>query len=152
MVPVGAMEVSSALRMPCCGEAGADIVGQRQDMRAGEIFRRVEQREGAFLARQLDGGAIGGLAHGRKPALDQRHAFRRAIARAAEDQRIGKAGDAQPDAALGDGFLALGLQRKAGHVDGIVQHADRGGGEIRQRIQVEMGVRPRTGCAPAWPG
>ncbi len=101
---------------------------------------RVEQREGALLRRQLGGGEIGRIAQRRQPGIDQHHALRRAIARAAEDQRVGQARDAQPDAPLGLGLGLLPGQRKARHVDDVVQHPH---GDFRQPYQlldVEMRV------------
>ena len=80
-------------------------------MAGSEIALGIEQREGAFLAGKLDAGPVGG-------GLDRRHPGRgllrcrgAAIMQAAHGERIGKAGDAEADAALAAGLLGLARQR-----------------------------------------
>src|ERR1700720_3139022 len=92
IVPVGAIEVRSALRMPCVA---------------------VEERKRAFFLCNLDGGRIGGSRECGEPAIDQFETLRRTVARAAEDQRVGKPGDAQSDAPFRHRFLPLLGKRKA---------------------------------------
>ena len=65
--------------------------------------------------------------------------FHRAVAQAEHDQRVGQAGDAEPDAALGDRLLPLLLQRKARDVDDVVHHAHRHRHQIGKLSFVEMG-------------
>ena len=106
MVPVGAMEVRQAVADAVRGDRRAHVLGQAPHVGRGQELLGVEQREGALLARQLGAGAVGGLLDGGHPALGQRDRLGRAVAHAGEDQRIGEAGDAEADAALGLGLLA----------------------------------------------
>ena len=96
---------------------------QFADGLSGQVFLAIEQREGALLLRQLDRGEIGRAADRRHPFIGQRHRIGAAIARAAEDQRVGKAGDAEADAPLRQRLLLLLRQREARHVGHIVHHA-----------------------------
>ena len=107
MVPVGAIEVSRPLRMPCAEICARRSFGRLRRVTGHAEARGIEEREGAALPRKIDTGAIGG-------ALDRRHPLRRgcgrlirAIDQAAHGQRIGETGDAEADAALGHGLGAL---------------------------------------------
>ncbi len=123
----------------------AHVLGQAPHIRRSQKLLGVEQREGAFLARQLGAGAVGRRLDGGHPALGQRDGLRCAVARAAQDQRIGQAGDAEADAALGLRLLALRGQRVVGDVDGVVEEAHGG---RRQRLQprlVELRLGVQTG-------
>ena len=90
------------------GDGAAHLLGQALHVGGGQEALGVVEREGALLARQLGAGEIGGLLDRRHPALRQRHRLGRAVAHAAQDQRVGEPGDAEADAALGLGLLALG--------------------------------------------
>ena len=102
MVPVGAIEVRSALRMPCWAIAGAEILGQATGMAAMRDRGRASKSGKAPFSRgERDAGAIGGgldQPPSSAPAISA--ASRRAVAQAAHGERIGKAGQAEPDAAF----------------------------------------------------
>jgi hypothetical protein len=51
--------------------------------------------------------------------------FLRVVAQAQHDERVAQAGEAEADAALGHGFVVLLRQRPVGHVEHVVEHADR---------------------------
>ena len=55
--------------------------------------------------------------------LGELRRLRRAVAHAGEDQRVGEAGDAEADAPLGLGLLALRRQRIVRDVDDVVEEA-----------------------------
>src|SRR5262249_23615215 len=80
--------------------------------------------EGALLGGKPGGGEIGAALQRLQPALGELHRRRRSVAHVAEDERVGEAGDAEADAALGARLMGLLLQREARYVDGVVQHAD----------------------------
>ena len=133
----GEQTVADAVR----GDRGTHLLGQAPHVGRRQKLLRVEQREGALLARQLGAGEVGGLLDGGHPALGQRNRLGRAVANAAQDQRIGEAGDAEADAALGLRLLPLRRQRIVGDVDGVVEEAH---GRGRQRLQprlVELRLR-----------
>ncbi len=112
--------------------AVANRLRQAPDVRPRQILVRVEQRKRAFFFRDLHRRRIGRPVEARKPALDEPQAFRRAVARAAEDERIGEAGDAQPDAPLRHRFGALLRQRKARNIDDVVEKPHGRAGEPLQ--------------------
>ena len=93
----GEQPVADAVR----GDRGAHLLGQAPHVGRRQKLLRVEQREGALLARQLGAGEIGGRSMAAIQRLGQRDGLGRAVAHAAQDQRIGEAGDAEADAALG---------------------------------------------------
>ena len=121
------------------GDGAANICRQRRNVGPCQIGVAVEQRKGALFARQRRRSAIGRLVQGAQPGLNQGDAFLRTIARLAEDQRIGQARDPKPEPALGDGFLALRIQRKARHINGVIQHPH---GDAGQPFQLGH-VQPR---------
>ena len=88
------------------------MLGQAQGKWPRQELMCVEQRERSLFAGDFGRSEIGRIADHGQPCVDQRHALGRAIARPAEDQRIGEAGDAKADAALGKRFGALLRQRK----------------------------------------
>ena len=98
----------------------------------------VIEREDAFFRREPGAGAIGGGLDDAHPALRQFGRPLGAIGGAAEDQRVGKAGDAEPDPALRLGLACLGIERKAGDVDDIVEKADGGPDQLRQARLIEL--------------
>ncbi len=104
---------------------------------AGEIAVAVEEREGSLFGRQRRRGEIGLALDRLEPALGQRDGRRRAVAHAAHDERVGKAGDAEPDAPLRLRFDALLLQRKARGVDDVVHHAHGERHELCQLVEIE---------------
>ena len=125
MVPVGATEVSSALRMPCSRDRSAEVLVEPGHRLAGEIRVLVEEREGALLRGERAGREIGRALDRLQPLRGEFHRGGAAIARAAENERVGKAGDAEPDAPFRLRLLCLLLEREARDVDGVVEHAHR---------------------------
>ena len=116
-----------------------DVGRQRLDMRPRQIGIHVVERKRALFFCELNARTISGMADGGQPLADQFQAARRTIADLAEDQRVGQARDAQPDAALGLGFGILRIQRKARHVDGIVHHPHGAGDQPFQLRHVQRG-------------
>ena len=137
IVPVGAIEVEKPVADAVRGDRCADVVGKARDVRPLEIGVGIEQRKRALLLSELRRCAVRLVAHDLKPAFDQRETFGRAVARAAEDQRIREPGDAEPDPALGLGFGCLRLQRKTRDVDHVIEEAHRDAGELRELGFVE---------------
>ena len=123
---------------------GGDFLAQRLrqlgDVGPRQKRGRVEKRERAFLLREIGRSVISRLRNDAEPAVDQREAFRRAVARAAENQRIRQSRHAKPDAPLGDSFGALLGQRKARNVDHIVEQPHGHAHQPRQFLLVEMPV------------
>ena len=68
IVPVGATEVSSALRMPCAAIASRTSASSAGDGLAGEVVVAVEQREGALLRGERGRGEIGRALDRAEPA------------------------------------------------------------------------------------
>ena len=141
MVPVGAIEVRSALRMPDLAMPSRKGLGQVANVAGGEVGLAVEQRERTLRLRQLDRGLVGGRLDRCHPFAGRRGGGLRAVAQAAHDERVGKSGHAEADAPLVQRFPALLLERKERDVDDIVHHAHGGRRGPRQRA----GVEPRLG-------
>ena len=143
MVPVGAIEVTSALRMPCAAIASLHVRLQVAHGLAGEELIAVEEREGALLRGDLGRGEIGGAVGSRAiHCVGQLDRARAAIARAAQDQRVGKPGDAEPDAPLGVRLLrpaASAGSRETSTTLSIMRTATRH--EASQLIEVELRIR-----------
>ena len=116
-----------------------DVGRQRLDMGPRQIGIHVKERKRALFLCELYARTIGGMADGSQPQAYQLQAARRTITDLAEDQRVGQAGDAQPDAALGLGFGILRIQREARHIDGIVHHPHGAGDQPIQLCHVQHG-------------
>ena len=110
---------------------------QGGDALARQVGLPVVERKGALLAGQRHRRQIGGAPEAPHPKLGQAHRLGRAVAHAAHDQGIGQTGDAEADAALGQGFLTLGLQGKFRDVDGVVEHPQRHRDQVVERLQIE---------------
>ena len=141
MVPVGAIERDEPVAHAVAGDGSAHLLGQALHVGRRQEALGVVEREGALLARELGARQIGGVLDGRHPALGQSDCLRRAVAHAAQDQRVGEAGDAEADAALGLGLLPLRRQRIVGDVDDVVEEAHGRGRQLLQAGGVEAGVR-----------
>ncbi len=105
-----------------------------------EIGLGIEQREGPLLLGQIDRGQIGRAGDGVHPDFGLPGCLGRAIAQAKHQKRVGKAGNAQTDAAL---VLRLGFllgQGEAAGVNHIVHHPDRQAHQIIQRLGVKQGL------------
>src|SRR5262249_409273 len=85
----------------------AQILVELADRLTGEISLLIKGREGALLSRALHGAEIGGTLPRLHPLLGQLDGARRAVADAAEDQRIGEAGNAEADTSFSSRFLRL---------------------------------------------
>ena len=95
------------------GDAVPQILLQLADRFAGQKLVAIEEREGALLARDLDGGGIGRPAQRPHPGLAQRHRIAGPVARPAHDEGVGQPADAEPDAPLGPRLLFLLGQRES---------------------------------------
>ena len=102
--------------------------------------RLVVEREGALFACDRGRCAIGFAFDQLEPAAGQRDRRRAAISRAAEQQGVGEARDAKPDATLGLGFAFLFRERVARNVDDIVEQANRGAGQLGEQWLVERRI------------
>ncbi len=107
----------------------------------GKIFVRVEQRESALFLRQLHRGQIGGAGDAVQPALGLTRRLLGAVAQPHHQQRIGKPGDPQTDAALVLRLFGLRGQRKARGIHHIVHHPHGGGHQIVQIGLGDLGAR-----------
>ena len=138
-MPVGATEVSSALRTRirrwprARPRPGPGPSGSRHSAR-----RR--RGEGALLLGEPGGGEVGRPLQAAHPLGDEAVRRRPAVARPAHDERVGEPCDAEPDAPLSLRLLALRRDGEARAVDRVVQHPDGGGGERLQRRHVELGI------------
>ena len=128
------------------GDGGAEILVEPGHRLAGEIRRLVEEQEGAFLRGERAGREIGCALDRLQPLRREFHRRGTAIARAAEDERVGKAGDAETDTPLRLRLLRLVLEREARDVDGVVQHAHRQRHQPLEFGEIEAGLR-REGVA-----
>ena len=133
IVPVGATEVSSALRTPEFGDRSAHVIAEALDRRALGIARGVVERKGALLRSQPRRRQVGRPLQAAHPLRDQAVRRLAAVARPAHDERVGEPGDAEPDAPLGLRLVMLRRDGEARAVDGVVEHPDGGGGERLQR-------------------
>ncbi len=122
-------------------DRGAHVLRQAADRLAGEVTRAVVEREAALFGRDVGRREIGQALDCAQPFAGQPHRLGRAIAHAAEDQRIGEASDAEADATLGLGFLVLLRQRETRDVDHVVEHAHRQRHQTFQRRHVQAGLR-----------
>src|SRR6201987_627928 len=125
IVPVGAVEVGSALRMTPGGDPVPDIVGQGAYCLAGKVGLPVEQREAPLLDGQVAGSAVGSVADELGPSLGLGGRCGRSVAQAGHDQCVGEASDTETDAAFRECLPALLLQREAGNVDRVAHYAHR---------------------------
>src|SRR6185437_14898115 len=92
----GEQRVADAMR----GDLGAHVLVQADDGVASEILLLVEERESTFLGGQRGRGEIGRALDRLQPMFGERHRVARAVARAAQDERVGEPGDAEADASL----------------------------------------------------
>ena len=123
------------------GDRIADIGIEGGDGLAGEVFVAVEQREGALLGREIGRSEIGGMLDRAQPFLGLGDRRGRTIAQPAQDQRVGKAGHAEADAALFRRLFLLLRQREAGDVDDVVHQPHGVGNERGQGCGIEPGLR-----------
>ena len=112
----------------------------RGEVAAREVELGVEQREGAALLGQFDRGEVGGVAHVFGDARGHRRGFRTVVAQAQHAQRVAQAGEAEADAALVGGFLALAVERPGGHVEHVVEHARRHLDHFAEGGEIELGL------------
>ena len=117
----------------------ADIVVHPAHGAGGEEGIGVEEGEGALFAGKLDAGAVGGAGDAVHPEAGGGDGVIGAVAQAGHQERVGEAGDAKADAALGLRLGRLGGEGEARDVDDIVHHAHRGGDEVVERVEVERG-------------
>ena len=106
IVPVGATKVRSALRTPCRAIARAHP-GPGRHRLAGEIALAIEERERALFRGQRRRGEIGLALDRAEPFLGRCDRRCRTVAQPAQDQRVGEAGNPEPDAALAALLLLL---------------------------------------------
>lgn len=142
IVPVGAIDVTSALRSPVLAHARLHVGVEPLEHGVVAVGARIEQRESALLARQFRARLPGRVLDHPHPGARGFGGLRRAIAQPAHNQRIGKPGDAQADAPLGPRLLALGAKRVLRNVDDVVEKAHRRGDGFRQLPGIH-----RRGCA-----
>ena len=100
----------------------------------------VVQRERTLLRRQPGGGDVGRALDRGGPGAGLRRGLRRAVAQPGHGQGVGEPGHAQADPPLGERLLPLRLQREAGHVHGVVHHADGDRDQAGQLRRVDPGV------------
>ena len=113
------MRVAHAVR----GDGSAHLLVEPLDEGALQEALLVEEREAALLGGKLGGGEIGGPRDRLGPGLGELDRARTAVAHAAEDERVGQPGDAEPDAPLGVRLVALLGKREVGHLGHVVHHA-----------------------------
>ncbi len=116
--------------------------GEFCDVGAFEKALRVIEREGALLGGELGARQVGGVLDRCHPASGERGRLLGAVPDAAKDQRVGEAGDAQPDAALRQRFLALGCKRVVRDVDHVVEEAH---GDPHARLELGQIERRAVG-------
>ena len=120
----------------------ADGLLQCRRQAAGEGAGRqvavgVEFRKAALLLRQGDGGGVGAIAHGAGDAGGHVAPFLGVVAQAQHGQHVAHAGEANADAALGGGFVALLLQRPEGDVKDVVERPHLGRHGLFKGLEVE---------------
>ena len=123
------------------GDRVAHILVHLHHVAGGEVLLGVEERERALLLRESDGGEIGGARDALHPGLGLRRRLVRSVAQPHHQERVGKACDAEADAALVAGLLGLRGQWEVRGIDDIVHHAHRESHEIVEFGLVELGTR-----------
>ena len=109
----------------------------RGEARAREIEVGVEERERAALARELDGTAIGGVAHGLGNRGGHAARFVAVVAQPQHDERVAQAGEAKTDAPLRHRFGALLHEWPRGRLEHVVEHAHRDFHRAGEVLEVE---------------
>ena len=119
----------------------AQCLRQAADEPALQVAIGIEQREGAFFARQRDRGRIRRVAQFGRDARRHGAALVGVVAQAQHRQRAAQAQEAQPDAALGARLGRLLRQRPLGGVQYQVEHAHRDAGHLAQARKIDPGIR-----------
>jgi hypothetical protein len=115
----------AAVAKPVLGDQRARLLVEA--LQVGRLQHASRHRAGTGPSRQrAGGGPIGFALDARQPAPGQLDGFAASVDGSAEQQGIGKAGDAQADATLGLRLRLLLGQRIARDVDDIVEHPHRG--------------------------
>ena len=99
----------------------------------------IEERERAFLLRQIDRRQIRGAGDRVQPALRLTRRRVRSIAQPQHQQRIRQPCDTQSNPSLRLRLRCLRVEREVRRVDHIVHHPHRGSDEIRQRRLIQRG-------------
>ncbi len=111
------------------------------EVAAGQVEVGVEEREGAALPGQFDGGEVGAVAHEGRDLGGLGARFLRVVAQPEHDEGVAEAGVTEPDAALGIGLGLLLRQRPVGGVEHVVQHARGQFHDAAEAGIVELGLR-----------